>query len=87
MQTVFAGFAAFTSGIKAGDRLESVDGISVYTLEPAELKALTMGREGTNALVKVRRGEDVFEVCLVRSLDRCPVLSCGSLKSSSLDVR
>lgn len=70
VQTVFAGFAAFTSGIKAGDRLESVDGISVYTLEPAELKALTMGREGTNALVRVRRGEDVFEVCLfVHSID------------------
>lgn len=49
------GYPAYRKGIRSGDIIKAVDGISVEELSPEEVQGLTVGEPGTNVTLTIER--------------------------------
>lgn len=61
--------SAEAAGLKAGDRIEKVDGVDVSKLSTTELSKLLAGAPGTKLDIILARGKQKYSVRLVRSND------------------
>lgn len=55
------------AGIQAGDIIAEVDGVSLYDCDTDYAASLIRGEEGSSVLLKIKRGEEHFEVTLIRA--------------------
>jgi len=55
------------AGIKAGDIIEAVNGEPLYDCDTDYAASLIRGEAGSSVLLKIRRGEETFEVTLIRA--------------------
>lgn len=58
---------ASRAGLRAGDRIVTVDGVSMKDIALQEAVTRIRGREGTPVRLRVRRGDDEFDVSIVRA--------------------
>ncbi|MGH2399824.1 MAG: S41 family peptidase, partial [bacterium] len=58
---------ASRAGLRAGDRLVMVDGVSMKDIALQEAVTRIRGREGTPVKLRVRRGDEEFDVSIVRA--------------------
>lgn len=66
VKQVTAGGPAEAAGILAGDEVIAVEGKSLEGLTLAQIKPMIRGKEGTTVGLTIRRGEQQFEVGVVR---------------------
>lgn len=72
---VFNGGPAERAGVRAGDRVKSVDGVDVDGLTAAEVANLIRGPEGTEVTIVVARGTTERTFTITRALLRVPALN------------
>jgi carboxyl-terminal processing protease len=60
------GSAAEAAGLAPGDRLLAVDGTDIQKADFEIVRAALRGPVGTNALLKVQRGESILEITIER---------------------
>jgi len=58
---------ASRAGLRAGDRIVTVDGVSMKDIALQEAVTRIRGREGTPVQLRVRRGDEEFDVSIVRA--------------------
>ena len=61
------GGPAEAAGIKAGDEILEVDGVEYKAEQSEEMSKNIKGEEGTDVKLKIRRGEEVFEITVTRA--------------------
>lgn len=58
---------AAKAGIQAGDIIAAVDGVSLYDCDTDYAASLIRGEEGSSVCITVKRGEETFDVTLIRA--------------------
>ena len=89
-QQVFEDGPAGIAGVKAGDLIEEIDGVSAQGMPLARVVDRLRGEEGTDVLVKFRRPEtgEVFTKAMTRGrLPRATVEGLGPLPGKRWTVR
>ncbi|MDD5016780.1 MAG: S41 family peptidase [Eubacteriales bacterium] len=71
----FDGSAAREAGIEAGDLIISVNGLDVTDKTLQEISVLCIGEKGTAITIGIKRGDDVLEFEMVRSVVTIDMLS------------
>jgi len=62
----YEGFPAFKAGLKAGDKILEIDGLSAKGKSNKEISSILKGQAGTNLQLTIARGNDTLEKALVR---------------------
>ena len=55
------------AGLKAGDIIAAVDGVSLYECDTDYAASLIRGEEGSSVCITIKRGEETFDVTLIRA--------------------
>lgn len=55
------------AGIKAGDVIAAVDGVSMYDCDTDYAASLIRGEEGSSVSLTIKRGDETFDVTLIRA--------------------
>lgn len=58
---------AAKAGLKAGDVIAAVDGVSLYDCDTDYAASLIRGEEGSSVCITIKRGEETFDVTLIRA--------------------
>ena len=94
VESVTPGSPALAAGIEAGDILLQVEGQDTLELGTTGTRNLVRGEEGTTVHLKIVRGEDTFELDVLRASIQTEVASCqmldggiGYIKINNFDAR
>ena len=94
VESVTPGSPALAAGIAAGDILLQVEGQDTLELGTTGTRNLVRGEEGTTVHLKIGRGEDTFELDVLRASIQTEVASCqlldggiGYIKINNFDAR
>lgn len=71
----YEGTPAEEAGLQPGDIILSIDGTNITGMDLDEAVSMVKGEEGTEALFKIRRGEEEFEVNITRRQVDVPTVS------------
>ena len=82
VESVEANSPAFEAGIETGDIMLEVEGQKTIDLGTAGTRELVRGEEGTTVHLKFRRGEEKFELDVLRASIKTVVASCRMLDDS-----
>ena len=66
IKRVFYSSPAEKAGLQAGDAIVKIDGVDVEGLDTQGIREMVLGVEGTDVVLQIERGEDVFDVTVVR---------------------
>ncbi len=78
---------AYNAGIKAGDKILEIDGVSTEGMSIDEAVKKIRGKKGTKVKLKIyREGEEPFEVEVVRDRIEIPVLETEKLEKDKIFV-
>lgn len=72
---VYPGSPAERANLRAGDIILAADGTPLGDLTPAEAGALLTGPTGSTVVLRIQRGDAVYEVAIVRAAVSIPLVS------------
>ena len=82
VESVEANSPAYEAGIETGDIMLEVEGQKTIDLGTTGTRELVRGEEGTTVHLKFRRGEEEFELDVLRASIKTVVASCRMLEDS-----
>ena len=82
VESVEANSPAYEAGIETGDIMLEVEGQKTIDLGTTGTRELVRGEEGTTVHLKFRRGEEEFELDVLRASIQTVVASCRMLEDS-----
>ena len=65
---VFYSSPAEKAGLQAGDAILKVDGIDIVYADTEQIRSLVLGIEGTEVVLTIERGTEVFDVTVIRGV-------------------
>ena len=65
---VFYSSPAEKAGLQAGDAILKVDGIDIVDADTEQIRSLVLGIEGTEVVLTIERGTEVFDVTVIRGV-------------------
>ena len=94
IQSVTADSPAYRAGLQVGDLLLEAEGQKTVELGTTGTQSLVRGEEGTTVHLKIQRGEETFELDVLRESIQVEVASChmlsddiGYVKINNFDAR
>ena len=84
---VFPGTPCARAGLRSGDMIIEIAGESVVPLEATECAKLMKGEAGTSVQIKVKRGDNIFTLDLVREIITVPTVEYDMIDGKTAYLR